>query len=94
MKLASILPMKERVSSNSNDSNDNKSNSKVHYWHYYIALSIGLLNVIYFIRADDDSYSEIESDFYNDINKHKEQIKIALLLSFGAAISLGTKSMP
>ena len=29
-------------------------------------------------------------DFYNDINKHKEQIKIALLLSFGSAISLGT----
>ena len=91
MKLASILPIKEeRVSSNSND---NKSNSKVHYWHYYITLSIGLLNLIYFVRADDDSYSEIESDFYNDINKHKEQIKIALLLSFGAAISLGMKSM-
>lgn len=86
MKLASILPIKEeRVSSNSND-------SKVHYWHYYITLSIGLLNLIYFIRADNDSYSEIESDFYSDINKHKEQIKIALLLSFGAAISLGTKS--
>ena len=93
MKLASILPIKEEIVSNTNKNRSKTNDDKVNCWHNYIILSIGLLNIIYFIRADNNSYEEIESDFYNDICKHKEQIKIALLLSFGASISLGTLSL-
>ena len=102
MKLTSVVPEPNVISKDSssnsnsnstsnshsrNSSNSSHSNSNI---YYYASLSIGLCNILYYFRTNINTSYEYEEHFHYSIQKHLENVKISLLLSFGATISLGT----
>ena len=78
-----IMKPSSKPSSNCNNNVDKNVN-----WYYYLSIAIGLLNVLFFPRAYVNDHQGLE--FYNDIQKHEKQITLALLLSFGSALTLMT----
>lgn len=59
-------------------------------FYYYLSISIGLINILFFSRAYSDNVQNTNKSFMFDVQQNVNNVQIALLLSFGSTFTLFT----